>query len=128
MTPDAQHRRASAYRRRAERRGRIAETIARLLLNLKGYRIVASRLRTPVGEIDLLARRGGVLAVVEVKTRPTLADAGDAVSYAQRHRLARAAVAVLAGRTDLAGLTVRFDAVLVPRRGWPRHLPDAWRP
>lgn len=115
-----------ARRRAADRRGRSAETLCCWCLRLKGYRVLERRTRTPMGEIDILARRGGVLAVVEVKARPTHGAAGEAVSPRQRHRLGRAARWVLASRPGLARLSLRFDAMLVAPWRWPRHLPGAW--
>lgn len=96
-------------------------------LRLRGYRILARRLRTPVGEIDILARRGAVLAAIEVKARDRLADAAEAVTPRQRRRVTRAAAWVLAGRPALADLSLRFDAMLVAPRRLPVHIPDAWR-
>lgn len=110
--------------RTRRRRGYRAETLALLALMLKGYRPVARNLRTPVGEIDLTMRRGSTLAVVEVKTRGTLADAAQSIRPDQQARIRRAAEWLLAQRPDLAGLTVRFDAVLVLPWRWPRHLRD----
>jgi putative endonuclease len=119
--------RGAAERRDAEARGRGAEARAAWLLRLKGYRVLASGFRTPVGEVDLVVRRGRTLAFVEVKARPTRAEACEAIGPRQRARIARAAEAFLARRPDLAGLDVRFDALLlVPGRA-PRHLVDAWR-
>ena len=63
---------AEAARQRAERRGRTGETVAAFWLRLKGYRILATRLRTPVGEIDLIASQGRITAFVEVKARAAL--------------------------------------------------------
>jgi putative endonuclease len=113
-------------RRERERRGRGAETIAALFLRLKGYRIVARRVRTPAGEIDLVARRRGVVAFVEVKARQTEVEAAQSISRRQRARIVRAAGHFLAARPDLAGGTARFDAVLVSPRRLPRHLISAW--
>lgn len=121
----------TARGRASERAGRRAETLATLRLRLTGWRILARRLQTPVGEIDILARRGRMLAVVEVKRRPDRATAGEAVLPAQRRRLARAADWVLArGETLGAGGIdgLRFDLIWVDRLGLPHHLPDAWRP
>ena len=56
------------------RAGLFAETLAALALRLCGWRILARRFRTPVGEIDIIARRRGVIAFVEVKRRPELAE------------------------------------------------------
>lgn len=120
--------RPAAARRAAERRGRGAEAAAAWLLRLKGYRILARDVRTPVGEVDLIARRGRVLALIEVKARTTRAQAAAAISPRQRQRIARAAEAFLARRPDLAGLDVRFDALLLVPGRWPRHVVDAWRP
>ncbi|WP_029010771.1 YraN family protein [Azospirillum halopraeferens] len=114
-------------RRRIEARGRFAEALCRLSLRLRGYRIVAERLRTPLGEIDIIARRGDTLAIVEVKARADWATASEAVSARQRGRLARAAHVFLATRPQYAGLTLRFDVMLVTPWAWPRHLKDAWR-
>ncbi|MGE0714597.1 MAG: YraN family protein [Alphaproteobacteria bacterium] len=118
----------TARRAAAEALGRRAETHAGWLLRLKGYRILARRWRGPAGEIDLVARRGGTLAMVEVKARPAAGAAADAVDQRSRRRLARAAAAFLGGRPDLAGLAVRFDVILVVPGRLPRHMTDAWRP
>jgi putative endonuclease len=112
---------------RWERYGRRAEALCRLILRLKGYRILASRLRTPLGEIDIVARRGDTLAVIEVKARGDWLTAGEAVSARQRGRLARAAHAFLATNPHYAGMSLRFDVMLVTPWSWPRHLRDAWR-
>jgi putative endonuclease len=118
---------STARRRQAERRGRLAELLCRSHLRLRGWRILARDWRCPVGEIDILARRGGVLAVIEVKQRPDFATAITAIMPRHRRRIAHAAEAFLAGRPDLADLALRFDVMLV--EGWrlPRHLTDAWR-
>jgi putative endonuclease len=110
----------------ARKLGRRAEIVAALWLMAKGYRILGFRLATPLGEIDLLAQRGKVLAVVEVKQRATIEDALDAVTLTQRDRLRRAAAHVSAHRNGLRDLLVRLDLIaLAPGRA-PRHLPDAW--
>ena len=119
--------RGTARRRQAERRGRVAELLCRWHLRLRGWRIVASGWRCPAGEIDILARRGGVLAIIEVKSRPDIASAVASVLPRQRRRIARAASAFLMMRPDLAELALRFDVMLVAPLRPPRHLPDAWR-
>jgi putative endonuclease len=111
----------------ARRLGRRQEVIAALWLMLKGYRILGLRLRTPEGEIDLLAQRGGVLAVVEVKRRQTIEAALEAVGPVQRARLVRAGRAVAARRPSLMRLNVRLDIVALAPGRWPRHIADAWR-
>jgi putative endonuclease len=105
-------------------RGRRAELLALLALMARGYRPVARNLKTPVGEIDLVVRRGNVLAVIEVKTRGDYAEAAESIRPLQRARVTRATEWLLAQRPDLARLTIRFDAVLVLPRRWPMHLVD----
>lgn len=110
----------------ARKLGRRAEVVAALWLMAKGYRILGFRLVTPLGEIDLLAQRGGTLAVVEVKQRTTIEEALDAVTPTQRDRLRRAAAHLAAHRRALRDLSVRLDLIaLAPGRA-PRHLPNAW--
>jgi len=116
----------SGPRQEAERAGRRAETLAAWWLRLKFYRILARDLRTPVGEVDLIARRGRVLAFVEVKRRATLAEALNAISPRQRQRIARAGEAFLARHPKLTGLDIRFDVVAILPGAWPYHLPGAW--
>lgn len=118
---------ADPARLRARRRGRNAELLCRWHLRLRGWRIVASGWRCPSGEIDILARRRGVLAVIEVKSRPDFALAAHALPPRQRRRIARAAEAFLVMRPELAPLAVRFDVMVVAPLRVPRHLPGAWR-
>ena len=114
-------------RRRAWLRGRSAESLAALWLRLKGYRILARNFRTPVGEIDIVARRRAVLCLVEVKARGEVEGALQAISPRQRERIARAASAYLQQNPSYFGLDLRFDAVLVAPWRFPRHLKSAWR-
>jgi putative endonuclease len=117
--------------RRARRRGRWAETLCLWFLRLKGYSIVAhghvTGQGTGAGEIDIIARRGRLLAFIEVKIRSKPSLAAAAISRNQRHRLTRAAAAFLARRPDLATSVIRFDAILLAPWHWPCHLIDAWR-
>ena len=115
-----------AARQRAYARGRRGERIAAWWLRLKGYRVLARGFRCPAGEVDLIARRGSILAIVEVKHRDSLAVAGEAVGPRQQRRVRRAAEHFLQRRPDLAGLQLRFDAVLLVPGQLPRHLKDAW--
>ena len=117
----------SAARQAAERRGRRGERAAAWWLRLKGYRILARDFRLAVGEIDLVARRGAVLAFVEVKSRANLDEAAAAIRPSQRARIARAAQAFLQRHPELAALSPRFDAILVAPGRWPRHIENAWR-
>ncbi|MBI4184315.1 MAG: YraN family protein [Proteobacteria bacterium] len=115
-------------RRRAEGRGRWAEVLCVLALWGRGYRVLGRRVQTPVGELDIVARRGGVLAFVEVKARASRAAAAESVTPRQRRRILRAAAAFLARRPRLAGCAVRFDVMLVAPWRLPLHLKDAFRP
>ncbi len=118
-----------ASRELAEKRGRRGETLAAWLLRLKFYRILGRRVRTPLGEIDLIARApSGVVCFVEVKARAGEGAAADALGPRQQARIARAAELYLAGRPGIAPKGARFDVVSVLPGRLPRHLRDAWRP
>ena len=112
-------------REAAERRGRGAETFACWYLRLKGWRILARRARVPRGEVDIVARRGRVLAFVEVKARATKEEAAYALDD---WRLRRVVVAAerLAPRYMRDGDDVRIDALFIVPGRWPRHLPNVW--
>jgi putative endonuclease len=110
----------------ARRSGRRGEVVAALWLMAKGYSILGFRLRTPHGEIDLVARRGRVLAAVEVKARTSLDAALEAVSLTQRQRLRRAIRALAARRKGLEDAVVRLDLMALAPGRLPRHIPDAW--
>jgi putative endonuclease len=115
-----------ALRHKALRRGRRGEALCALWLRLKGYRILGRNLRTPQGEVDILARRGRILAVVEVKARDDVAAAGESVTWDKRKRLLRAARFLLARLPENNDLSIRFDAMLVAP--WRiDHVMDAWR-
>jgi putative endonuclease len=116
----------TASRRTAERGGRRAETLAAMLMRLKGFSIIAARHRTPLGELDLVAKRGKLIAFVEVKARASRDAAVEAVTYGARQRIRGAAGLFLSRRPDLADCAIRYDIVAVS--GWRlEHLPDAWR-
>jgi len=118
----------TAGRRRAYRFGLEAETAAGLYLMLKGYRILARRYRTPAGEIDLIAKRGNLVAFVEVKARRSETEAIEALTPRAEQRIATAADLWLARHPAANGLMMRFDLVLVMPWRLPAHLPDAFRP
>ena len=114
-------------RREAEQRGHTSESLAALWLRLKGYRILAQRLKTHAGEIDLVARSPrGILCFIEVKARLRERDAAQSVAPRQQQRIVRAANLFVAGRPALAQSGMRFDIVTVAPI--PRHIRDAWRP
>jgi putative endonuclease len=108
-------------RRRAERGGRRAERLAAWWLRLKGWRILAIRARTPVGEVDLIARRGRILAFIEVKARASEAEAAIALDEYRLRRVVRAAEALLP-RYMRDGDVVRIDAMFVTPWRLPQHL------
>jgi putative endonuclease len=118
----------TTVRTQAWRFGRFAETVCVWCLRLQGYRVLARRYRSPVGEIDIVAKRGRIVVIVEVKARADATSAVEALSLRQRQRIARAAGAFLQAHPALAGCDVRFDAIALTRWQWPLHLRDAWRP
>lgn len=115
-------------RRRHERAGRFAELVASLRLWLKGYRLLARRFRTPVGEIDLVMRKGDLVVFVEVKARARRAGALEALGPRQRRRVTRAAMIFLQRHPEHVACRLRFDLVAIAGLRLPLHLEDAWRP
>lgn len=114
-------------KQKAEKKGRLAEGLAMTRLLGSGFLVLARRYRCPAGEIDLVVRRGGLLAFVEVKARMSIDQALEAVTPRSQQRIARAAECFLQEHPELANLDMRFDVVAVPDRGLPRHVEDAWR-
>jgi len=112
-------------RQRAERGGRRAEALAALWLQLKGWSVIGRRVRTPRGEVDLVARRGRVLAFVEVKARATSAEADQSLDDYRLRRVAAAAEA-LAPRYARPGDDMRIDAIYIVPRRLPRHIVNVW--
>ena len=110
----------------AFRTGISAESRAAAYLIAKGYRILARRFRTPVGEIDIIARRRKVLVFVEVKARNSLDDAAEAVTERSKLRIVAAAEYWLSQHPDDVMSEMRFDAVLVAPGRIPRHIPAAF--
>ena len=112
-------------RRAAEAAGRRGERIAGWWLRLKGWRILDRRVRTPVGEVDIVARRGDLVAFVEVKARKTDAELDFAID---ERRLARVAAAaeILMARYAGPGDDIRVDVILIAPGSRPRHIENAW--
>lgn len=112
-------------RKSAERRGRIGETAACWWLRLKGWTILDRRVRTPRGEIDIVARKSGLIAFVEVKTRATASELDLAID---ERRLARVAAAaeILSARYATAGEDIRIDVILIAKGCGVRHIENAW--
>lgn len=122
---EAAHR--SRLGRSAQVRGLDAEHLGALALQRDGWTILAQRLRTGAGEIDLVAERDGLLAFVEVKARPDLTSAAAALGPRQRARLLAAADAALAQHPEWGRAGVRFDVLLVDAAGRVRRVADAFR-
>lgn len=117
---------ATLRRRKALRRGSAAEYIAAIFLMLKGYRILALRYKTKLGEIDIIARKGDLAVFVEVKARADEMGAVDAVSYASQKRIRAASDLWLARQRDYVQLSQRYDIVAILPGKLPRHFPDAF--
>jgi|GEM_PF-124379 len=122
VRPVSGRRRASGQA--AHRSGHAGEWLAALWLMSRGYQILGFRLKSRAGEIDILARRGRVLAVVEVKRRATMAAALTALGPQQLARLRASGQAVARGRPGLAGLSLRLDMVALAPGRIPRHVKD----
>ena len=111
---------------KAFKRGHLAEYVALIHLMLKGYRILGFRLKTPQGEIDILAQKGRRLAVVEVKQRRRREEAFETVSYVQQDRLWQAGLSLQARRPRLARLDLNIDLYIVASGQWPEHRINAF--
>ena len=112
-------------RQGANRWGRRAELFAMLALMLKGYRLVGRNIGGKGGEIDLLMRRGDVIAVVEVKARVDHQTALASITPAKARLMARSLRHWLTRNPWAMSFNLRGDVVLVRPWAWPRHLPDA---
>lgn len=124
---DGKQSRRRARGRRAQAQGLAGEARVAQALLASGWLIHGQRLRTPAGEVDIVAEQGGILALIEVKCRPSLDEAACAISQRQQRRLCQAA-AILQGENPHWGPRgMRFDAWLVDGLGRLRHVPDAFR-
>lgn len=119
--------RTPEQRHEADQRGRQGEAEAAMFLASKGWRIVAERVKTKRGEIDLVARRTGLIAFIEVKWRARSASLSDAID---ERRLARVAAAVELVWQDYAtaGEDIRIDVILLAPGRKPTHIENAWMP
>lgn len=118
--------RQKTQRQKAHRRGHVSEYLAAFYLMAKGYRILAIRYRTRLGEIDLVARKGDLVVFVEVKARVGEREALDAVGFATQERIRAASDLWLSKRKDAARLSQRYDIVAILPGRLPRHFPDAF--
>lgn len=124
--PERQKREARPEKIAAFGLGISAESRAAAWLIAHGYRILARRWKSPLGEIDIIAARRHTLIFVEVKARATLDGAAEAVTERQKRRIAAAAEIWLAANPIAAIRDIRFDAILVAPRRLPRHIPAAF--
>ncbi len=118
---------SSNKRRAAHVWGQHAESMGSVALMARGYRILARRWRCRVGEIDIIARHGNVIAFVEVKARHDYVSAAISITERQQQRIMRAAEAFMQNHPELNALDMRFDAILIEPWCWPVHVRDAWR-
>ena len=116
----------TAKRKSAQRRGIWGEWIAAAYLFFKGYRIIQLRYKTKLGEIDLIARKRDLVAMVEVKVRPTIEQAVDAVTYASQRRISDASDIWHAKQRDAARLSIRYDIIAIRPWKMPVHFKDAF--
>ena len=93
---------------------------------MKGFRVVARRYRTPLGEIDLIMRRGDLVVMVEVKARKTVLAAMEAISATAERRIEGAADLWLSRQRDYGRLSVRFDMVAILPWRWPVHVENVF--
>ncbi len=107
-------------------KGAQAETIAALYLRMKGYKILERRFKTHMGEIDIIAKRYGVIAFVEVKMRRTHEDAAEAIHRINQERVRKAAALYLARNTGYTVFETRFDALVMAPGKLPRHIENAF--
>lgn len=126
MGDDARQEGRRQARQAAFTRGVDAESVAAALFEADGFVILARRVRTPRGEIDLVARRADLLVFIEVKARASLHSAAESILARQRRRIVGAAEVFLARHPELAGLEMRLDAVLVAPGAAPLHLAGAF--
>jgi putative endonuclease len=119
--------RSAPQRREADRRGREGEAEAAMYLAQQGWRIVAERVKTKAGEIDLIAQRPGLVAFVEVKWRARAAALGDAIDERRLRRVA-AAVECVWPHYATDGEDIRIDVILLAPGRKPTHIENAWMP
>lgn len=104
-----------------------AEFRAKIFLRLKGYSILSQRYKTPIGEIDLIAKRGKVIAFIEVKARDTMERALECISLTQQKRITRAALYYLNSFVKYEKFTLRFDVICIDQTFMPKHLENVWQ-
>ena len=113
-------------RQQAEQAGRWAELAALWYLRCKGYRLLAHRYKSPMGEIDLIMRKGDVTAFIEVKARRSADAAVLAVTPTQAKRISAAARSFMGRDRMAARQACRFDIVAISPYQWPSHIENAF--
>lgn len=113
-------------RKRAQQWGHVSEWIAAASLILKGYRILKMRYKTKLGEVDIIARKGDLIIMVEVKARRTIEEAFDAVTVTSQHRIESAGDLWLASQNNAHLLSVRYDIIAVRPWKWPTQYENAF--
>lgn len=126
MMPRSPSKPKSSVRRFAEGAGRRGEFLAELFLRAQFYRVLARRVKTPVGEIDLIVSRGGATVFVEVKARAFSHQEYEALMAVNRRRIVNAAQVWLMRRPELAAGDLRFDVIFLAPFAWPRHIVNAF--
>lgn len=131
MTKTFQHQKPDPKRQKAHLFGLRSEQIARWFLRLKGYEILAERYTNAFGEVDILAKKGSVIALVEVKARKRFRDCAEAITPAKQERQIKAAKSLLAypgkyGRHISHDTQIRFDVIMIVPWHFPRHLTNAF--
>ena len=114
-------------RKKAEKWGKTAELLAGAYLMLKGYKPQGYRIKTPVGELDLIMKKNKTLAFIEVKARKKTPYLLDSISEKQKRRILKSAAYWLSKRPDLAQNTLRFDVVLVSKWIHIKHIQNAFQ-
>lgn len=115
-------------KRDAYKKGHRSEWLAALCLRLKGFRIVARRFKTKSGEVDIIARRGNLILMVEVKARNSVEEAMESVTHTTLRRIESAGDLWLAKQQDYASLSIRYDLIACLPRRWPVHIPAIYMP
>ena len=118
--------RTTSDRRKAFFRGHLSEYYAAIYLIFKGYRIAAMRFRSKSGEVDIIARKGDLVAFIEVKPRRITGDAIFAVDPTSQRRIRNASLTWIARQPDAAILTYRYDIIAVTPWSRPQHFIDAF--
>ncbi len=123
-----QNKSGNTTRKKREAKGRRAELFACIWLKLKGYHILATRVRMHTGEIDIIAKKRKLIAFVEVKARKTTEIGQRAVSDQSWRRISRTAEIWMSYNRKYSGYNWRYDLVVLPQLALPVHFRDYWRP